>query len=888
MKRSLRSWLWRVSVRQEVDEEIAFHIEMRTRELVARGMDPRAAREAVLARLGDVGRLKRTCVDLGRKREREMRITRWVDELVHDVTFAIRQLKAAPTFALVAAVTLALGIGANSAMFAMADAALLRPLPFRDAERLVLVMERSAQQRQSYIAPLNVADWAAQSRTFEAMAAWWYSPGAGGPTLTTRDGTPETVIAQQVSSGFFDLLGVRPSAGRTFLPDDDASKRDVVVLGETFWQTRFGRASTLIGRDITLYDRSFTVIGVVPASFHFFRNGSIWIPLQPGDATTGRRPRFNVQVIGRLKPGVAVEAAGADLTTIADRLARQYGDTRVGRSITITPLRDVFIGGELRLTSMLLLGVVGFVLLMCCANVANLLLARATARARELALRTALGAGRGRIVVQLLTESVLLASIGGALGVGVGAAILAVAPSLLPADLLPGAITLAVDGRVMAFCAITSLVVGVLFGLVPAWQATGLSLAQALASDSRTTTVPGGRLRSLLVVGEIASAILLLCGAGLLLRTLLTVDRVDPGYSANAESVLTLDVTLPGSRYATPESRLRFYDKVERELSMVPGVRRAAWATTLPLGNPQIGRTPFQIVGDPSPDPDNRPMADFQIVSPAYFEAMGIPIVSGRGFTDRDTSESVPVCIVNEAFVRRFLLGRSPIGVRVSVPGNPFGNPGREVVGVARQVKGQADEQQEFAQMYVTNAQLPHNEANLVVRADGDRADLLAPAVRAAVARVDKEQPVRRVVTLANIASEATARYRFRAVMVATFAGLALLLAMVGVFGVLAYSVQQRTREFGVRIALGATTGDVLGLVFGGAARVIGAGIVIGLALSLAFAQGVSTFLFGVQPRDPVTFMAVPIVLTITAVAAALAPAVRAARVDPVVTFRSE
>jgi putative ABC transport system permease protein len=888
IRNSLRSWLWRVDVHQEVDEEIAFHIEMRTRELVARGMDPKAARDVVLARLGDVGRLKRTCVDLGRKREREMRITQWIDEFVHDVTFTIRQLKSAPAFTLVAALTLALGIGANSAMFALADAALLRPLPFRDAERLVLVTERSAQQRQSYIAPLNVADWAAQNRTFEAMAAWWYSPGAGGPTLMTRDGTPETVIAQQVSSGFFDLLGVRPIAGRTFLPDDDASRRDVVVLGERFWQTRFGRDPTLIGRDITIYDRSFTVIGVVPARFHFFRDSSIWIPLQPGDATTGRRPRFNVQVIGRLKPEVTVEAARADLTPIADTLARQYGDTRVGRSLTIAPLRDVFIGGELRLTSMLLLGVVGFVLLMCCANVANLLLARATARARELALRTALGAGRGRIVVQLLTESVVLASIGGALGVAVGAAILAVAPSLMPADLLPGAITLAVDGRVVAFCAITSLVVGVMFGFAPAWQATGPSLVQALVTDSRTATVRGGRFRNLLVVGEIASAILLLCGAGLLLRTLVTVDRVDPGYSANAESVLTLDVTLPSSRYPTPESLLRFYDEVERELSTLPGVRRSAWATTLPLGNPQIGRTPLQIVGDPPLDPDSRPMADFQIVSPAYFAAMGIPIVSGRGFTDRDTRESTPVCIVNEAFVRRFLGGRNPIGLLVSVPGNPFGNPGREIVGVARQVKGQADEQQEFAQMYVTNHQLPHSEANLVVRADGDRADLLAPAVRAALARVDAQQPVRRVLTLADIASEATARYRFRAVMVVTFAGLALVLAMVGVFGVLAYSVQQRTREFGVRIALGATTSDVLGLVFGGAARVIGVGIALGLALSLGFAQAVSAFLVGVAPRDPITFVAVPIVLTITAMAAALAPAVRAARVDPVVTFRAE
>jgi putative ABC transport system permease protein len=885
---SLRSWLWRVDVHQEVDEEIAFHIEMRTRELVARGMDPKAAREAVLARVGDVGRLKRTCVDLGRKREREVRITRWVDELVHDVTFTIRQLKAAPMFALVAAVTLALGIGANSAMFALADAALLRPLPFRDAERLVLVMERGAQQTRSNVAPLNAADWAAQNRTFEAMAAWWYSPGEGGPTLMTPDGTPETVIAQQVSASFFDLLGVRPIAGRTFLLDDERSKRDVVVLSETFWKSRFGRDPSVIGRDLTLYERPFTVIGVVPASFHFYRNSSIWVPLPPYDATTGRQRRFNLHVIGRLKPGVTVEAARADLTPLADTLARQYGDARAGRYVSVDPLREVFVGGELRLTSMLLLGVVGFVLLMCCANVANLLLARATARARELALRSALGAGRRRIVVQLFTERLVLAAIGGGLGVGVGESILQVAPSMIPPDLLPGSIALAFDGRVIAFCAATSLLVGVLFGLAPAWQATGLSLVQVMSSDSRTATGRGGRFRHLLVVGEVASAVLLLCGAGLLLRTLLTVDRTAPGYAAEAESILTMDVTLPGSRYPTPESMLGFYDGVEREVAGLPGVRRVAWATTLPFGNSQIGQNTFEIVGDAPAPADNRPSADVQIVSPSYFETMGVPILAGRGFTDRDTSAGVPVCIVNEAFVRRHLAGRNPIGLRVSVAGRAFGNPGREIIGVARQVKWRVDEQEEFAQIYAPNGQLPYAEAYLMVRAATERADALTPAVRAAVARVDKEQPVRRMVTLRYVALEATARYRFRAVTVVIFAGLALLLAMVGVFGVLAYSVQQRAREFGVRIALGATTSDVLGLVFGGAARVIGVGIAIGLAFSLAFAQAVSGFLFGVDPRDPITFVAVPIVLTITAVAAALAPAMRAARVDPVVTFRTE
>jgi len=881
------------SLDQEVDDELALHIELRTRELVERGMDPNAAREIVLARIGDLGDLKRTCVDLGRKRDREMRLTQRLEELGTDIRFALRQLKTAPGFAFVAAMTLALGIGANSAMFALADATLLRPLPFRDPDRLVLIGERARQQLRSNIAQANVDDWVAQNRTFEGMAAWWYSPGDGGPTLMGRDGTPETVVAQQVTAGFFDLLGVRAIVGRTFAAGDVTNTFSAVVLSETFWRNRFGADPSLVGREITLSGQPMTVVGVVPASFHFFRNSSVWTLLPQPDAAGGRRPRFNLQVIGRLKPGVSTAEAHADLTPIADALATQYGDTRRGRSLSIQPLREVFIGGELRLTSLLFLGVVGFVLLMCCANVANLLLARATARARELALRSALGAGRGRIVVQLLTESLVLATIGGVLGLGVGAAILAVAPSVIPPDLLPGAITLTLDGRVMMFCAATTLLVGVLFGLAPAWQATGVSLVQALASGTRTSTGRGGRFRHVLVVTEVATAVLLLCGGGLLLRTLLTIENLDPGYREDAGSVLTMDFTLPGARYPTPESLVRFFDAVQAEVMATPGVRSAGWATMLPLGNSQIGQNPFQIVGDPPFPPDSRPSADYQIVSPSYFETLRIPIVAGRAFNDGDRSGSGLVCIVNEAFVRRHLSGRNPIGIRMTISGlgaasRSAGPVVRDIVGVARQIRGKADEVEDLAQIYIPNSQLPYAEAFLVVSPTEGRVEAIAPAVRAAVARVDKLQPVRRMVTLEQVSDEATARYRFRAVMVVTFAALALVLATVGVFGVLAYSVQQRTREFGVRIALGATTTHVLGLVMGSAARLIGTGVVLGLAAALIFAQAVSTFLFGVPARDPVTFASVAIVLTFTAAAACAMPALRAARVDPAVTFRSE
>ena len=591
-----------------------------------------------------------------------------------------------------------------------------------------------------------------------------------------------------------------------------------------------------------------------------------------------------------MKPGVTLEAASSDITTIADGLAREFPKTNGGRSVLLEPIRDVLIGRELRLTSLFFLAVVGFVLLICCANVANLLLARATVRGRELAIRSALGAGRRRIVRQLLTESLVLAALGGALGVAVGAMILSVAPPLIPAGLLPDAVTLTFNVRVLVFCAAAALLVGLLFGLAPAWHVQELSQAQAIAAETRTTTARGGTMRGLLVAGEVAAAVLLLVGASLLLRTLLAVDGVERGYRAG--SVLTMLVDPLGGRYPTNDSLLQFFDAVEREIRGAPGVRHIAWASTLPLGESTFDSAAFEIVGDPPVDANQRPTADYQIVSPSYFETVDLPLVAGRAFNAADTANGVQVCIVNEAFVRRHLRGRSPIGARVAIR-SPTGRAGagvREIVGVAHQVKRRPDETEDFVQIYVPLAQDPFDDIFLVVRPESGPAEALAPAVRTAVGRVDKDQlvSVGGVMTLADIAWAATGRHRFRAVLVMTFAGLSLLLAMVGVFGVLAYSVQQRMREFGVRIALGATTRQVLRLVLGSAARMIGLGAVVGLAAAALLAQSISAFLFGVQPLDPMTFVTVAFVLIVTATVAAVVPALRAARVDPVQAFRND
>lgn len=906
MKRSLRSWLWGVPLNQEVDEEIAFHVELRTRELVERGVDPRIAREMALARLGDIGRLNRTCIDLGRKREREMRLTQWFDELRADLKFAVRQLKASPGFTFVAALTLALGIGANSAMFALADSALFRPLPFRDPDRLVIVDEWGPQQAaRSRIELLNFREWARQSRTFESMAAIWIPGSGGGPAMTGADGTAEIVPAQTVTASFFDVLGIQPLAGRTFRPEDETTNPSVVVLSEGFWRRRFAADPSLVGREITLDGRPTTVIGIVPASAQFTPGltfntqgvsvASLWSLLPsprlggPGNARGQCGTCRFLQVVGRMKPGVSADAAQSELTLLADTLAAQQGNGRP-RRVLVTPLRESMIGRDVRLTSMLLLGVVGLVLALCCANVANLVLARGTTRARELAVRAALGAGRRRIVAQLVTESLVLAVLGGVLGSFAGALVVDAARALIPSNLLPPAVVLGFGGRIAAFSIVTALVVGVAFGLISAWRATSFSLTSALTAGSRTSTGNRTWLRGAIVAGEVAVAVVVLCGAGLLLRTLLVLESFDAGYRAEREGLLAATVAVsgltPGTRYPTRESLLQFYEAIDTKVRAIPAVRSTSWATTLPLGNSLIGQQSFDIVGAPPPPDGVRPQADFQIVSSSYFDTTELPILSGRAFTEDDRIGTAPVCIVNEAFARRHFPGGNPIGERIRIGLVDIAE--REIVGVVQQVKGRPDETEEFAQLYVPLTQNAWPNAFLIARVTGGDATVVAPAVRSAIAEVDPGEAVNNVMTLADVAGTATERYWFRAVLVGTFGSLALLLAMVGVFGVLAYSVQQRTRELGVRIALGATPVSVIGLVLSGVGRVVALGTGVGLLAAAGVGHAISSFLFGVQPLDLTTFIAVAGVLVVTAGAAMATPAIRAARVDPVVAFRDE
>jgi putative ABC transport system permease protein len=887
MRRSLRSWLWGIPIDREVDEELALHVELRTRELIARGMEPTAARALAIRRLGDIGRLKRTMTSLGRKREREMRVAHRLEEFRDDLKYAVRQLRHSPGFTLVAALTLALGIGANSAIFALVDATLLRPLPFREPDRLVAIWETSARTPRGWVSPLNMFDWHSRGRTLEKIAG--FTPSVGGMVMTGTDGNAETVSRQWVTAGIFDVLGVTPIAGRTFSAEDEAKRANVIVLSETFWRARYNSDPGVIGREIRLDGSNWTILGVVPKEFQLLGRTSMWAMRPLVNLPPRARAAYMLQVVGRMKPGVSIQAAESDLGAVAAGLASEFPQTNKDRGVKLERLHDSMIGSDLRLTSMLFLGVVGFVLLICCANVASLLLARATARMRELAVRSALGAGRSRIIRQLLTESIVLSLLGGALGIGVGAAILSVAPSLIPQGLLPATVTLTFDMRVVAFCAGTALVVGLLFGVLPALKATDFSSAEVIGSGGRTVTGGGGRLRGLLVTGEVATAVLLLFGAGLLLRTLMAVDGYDRGY--RAESVLSLLLDPLGSKYPTPESLQQFYDEVETEIAAAPGVAAIAYSSTLPLDFFDDAGLSYEIVGDPPSSDAERPRTEAQAVSASYFSTLDLPVVAGRAFDRSDRRGSPPVCIVNEAFARS-LGGRPAVGLRVAArPASaPEAKPSEcEIVGVARQVKRRPDELKDFVQLYVPFAQYLSDDVYLVIRPKSGRAEALTPAVRAAISRVDKDRLVslREIRTLEDIERTVTGRHRFRAVLVVAFAALSLILAMVGVFGILAYSVQQHVRDFGVRRALGATTNDVLRLVIGNAARVIATGAAIGLVLAAAFSHLIKAMLFGVQPLDAATFVFVTLVLGITAALAIAGPAWRAVRIDPATALRN-
>jgi len=660
------------------------------------------------------------------------------------------------------------------------------------------------------------------------------------------------------------------------------------MISESLWRSRLGANPKVLGTTVDVNGKPSVVVGIVPERFALLWKADLWT-LYAVKRSPEQRQMHYMLVLGRQKPGVSLQQARADMNVIAERISNIAPETNKNWKINVEPLRDALVKRDLRVTSLVLFGVVGFVLLMACANVANLMLARGAARTREMAVRAALGAGSARLTRQLITESLALALLGGAGGLGLAAIIISIAPGAVPPHTIPIGLRLALDWRVTLFALSLTLLTGVIFGLAPVWQLARTSVANALHSgNSYSSTSGNSRLLGTIAATQIAVGVMIVAGAVLLARTLERLNQVDPGF--HAERVLTMSLSLPLGHYPKPENALAFYDKVEKEITALPGVCSVAFGQSLPTQGWNIGQG-FEVLGRPWPSEANSPAAHYQMVGARYFETLGITLKAGRGFNEHDTISALQVAIVNDEFVHRYSRDMSPIGAHVKVQAMDPSGPKmveREIVGVINQVKVEGlGERENDIEIYVPITQNPWYWATLAVRTSNDPM-AMARSVKQAIAKYDPALPVTDIRTMNDLAQESIAEPRFRARLLSSFAGLALTLSALGVFGVLAFSVAQRRREFGVRMALGAQIQDVFTLVLGRAAKILVAGLILGMVGAAALARSLSALLFGVRPLDPVTFISAPLVLTLVALAAASIPALRAVRTDPAVVLRQE
>lgn len=795
---------------------------------------------------------------------------------IQDFRYALRQLRKSPGFTLVAILTLALGIGANSAIFSVVNGVLLRPLPFADADSLVRVFETVPQYGRFSVAPPNFFDWRAQNSTFERIAAY-----SGSSATFVQDGNPERISGVSVSWDIFELLRVKPALGRGFTPEEDTPGNDgVIVISHGMWQRRFGGDRGVVGRAINLSGSSVTIVGVMPPPFYFpSREAEYWTPIALNPSANNRGAHF-LGVIARLKDGASLRLASTDMETIAARLAQQYPENNAKESAEVIPLLENVVR-NIRPALLTLLAAVGLVVLIACGNVANLLLVRASVREKEIAIRTALGAGRGRLVRQMLAESVALAMAGGAVGLLLAYAALRPLQAL-SAGSIPRVEDVTIDAGVLVFTLAVSLLTGVIFGLVPAWQALRANLNDVLKEGGRSSVTGGGRwLRSSLVVAEVAISIVLLVGASLLLRSFSRVTGVDPGF--RAENVLSFRVALPGNAYPNREARIAFFNSLLERLEAQPQVLSAAMVQTLPLRGRYVLSVTVQ--GRPAPPPGEEPSATYRSISPHYFEAMGIPLLRGRAFTERDIVDAPLVAVVDEAFVRRHFPNENPIGQRLRMGNGTDGF--YEIVGIVGNVHHFGLDENTEPTMYAPFPTDVFGTMWIVARTQGDPLQL-AGAARGVLRDLDPTLPAYSITSLAEVVSESVAQRRFSTLLLGLFALIALFLAAVGLYGVLAYTVSQRTQEIGVRMALGAGRGHLLRMVVGHGMRLALVGVAVGLAGALALARTVSAMLFEVTPFDPASYAATAAVLVGVAALACYVPARRAMRVDPIIALRYE
>jgi putative ABC transport system permease protein len=871
----LRSLLRRGRVEEELDEELRYHLERQIEENLADGMSAAEARYAALRAMGGIEQHKEVC--------RDMRRVNFIEDFLQDIRYGLRVLIKSPIFTIVAVLSLALGIGANTAIFSVVNHLLLQPLPYPEAQKIMHIWHTPPQESfpgmsQFSVSPANYLDWKSQSESFERMAAYQGS----GFSLSAND-APAPVIGAAVSSDFFAVLGVNPGQGRTFLPEEEQPGRNqVVVLSHGLWQRAFGADANLLGQTLTLESQKYTIVGIMPPGFEFPQEAELWVPLAWTDQERQLRVIHDYAVLGRLKPGVPVSKAQAELSTLSSRLEEQYPEDNKGWGAVVVPLQEDLVG-DIRQALLVLFCAVGFVLLIACANVANLMLARGANRQKEMAIRIALGAGRGRIVRQLLTESLMLASAGGLLGL-----LLANWGSGLLVRMSDGSLPIpeqiGIDQWAFGFTLLVSLAAGVIAGIAPAFQFSAADTSETLKQGtgrSGGSSVRQGT-RKALVISEVVLSIILLVGAGLMIRSFWKLQQVDPGF--NTSNTLALSLGLPTTKYPEPHQHAAFFDRVLEQVRTLPGVVSAGATTTLPLSGG--GSTqPFTIEGRPAGLVAEQPTAKVRYISPDYFQTMAIPLRQGRFFNEQDREKGAQVVIISETMARQFWPGESPLGKQLT-PSFHLQQGPREVIGVVGDVKAGLDTDL-TAVMYMSYKQAPRPYMTIVARTASDPQNLI-PAISKAVYEVDREQALWNVRTMEQVMTASVSGRRFNMTLLMIFAGLALLLAAVGVYGVMNYSVTLRRRELGIRLALGAQPGDVLRLVLGQGLSLTLIGVGAGLAAAYALTRLMESLLYGISATDFLTFFSVSAVLLIVGLLASYLPARRATKVDPMIALRSE
>ena len=879
----LRATLRRSRMEREMDAELRFHMEAYAEDLVRGGVQRKEAMRRARLEFGGIERAKEEC--------REERGANTLESVIQDIRYGLRMLAKKPGFTVVAILTLTLGIGANTAIFSVVNAVLLRPLPFPESERLVSIhgIDLRNNERGRPLSYPDFADLRAQTHTLESAAAYDIT------TFTlTESGEPVHLQAGEVSAGLFAVIGATPQTGRLFIAADDEKDARVVLLSDHLWRSRFGADPGIQSRQIRLSGKAYNVAGVMPPQFQFPLEAEpmdLWTTMasfhtsSEGDKPIAEeRGSHFLRAIGRLKPGVIEEQVNAELAAIGAGLAKQFPDTNRHLSLGVQPEIEALVG-DARPALLMVLGAVSLLLLIACANIANLLLARAAARQQEISVRVSMGAGRGRVVRQLLTESVLLSLAGGASGLVAavwGTRILTSIPSIR----IPRLSSADVDWRALSFTLGVSVVTGLLFGIVPALHSMRFDLFRTLKDGGRTATegVGRSRMRRLLVIVEVSLALVLLIGASLLLESTAHLLRTSPGFEPRG--VLTFNIDLPDIRYGKPEQSIAFYKDLLGRIRALPGVQSASGVLPLPMSN-EIIRTTFEIQGRPMAKSD-LPRTQFRTIALDYFQTMHIPLIRGREFTESDGAKANPVVIINETLARQIFPNEDPMGKHIK-PGVTASGPElmREIVGIVGDVKHRNLWQKTDPECYVPYDQTPIGSMIVVVRSAGDPMRLL-PAAREQVHAIDAELPVYTAQTLEQYVSDSLAQRRFTSLLLGVFAGSGLLLAIVGLFGVVSYSVEQRTHELGVRIAVGAERRDILRLVLGYGMGMTAAGIAVGIMGTLAISRALESQLYGVSPTDAVTFAATALILLAVALLACYLPARRATRVDPMVALRYE